>query len=125
MLLFLSNRFSILTDTGGLVHVEDMIKKILSIDKLARDAKNRMQRENVTWEETKKARKKEIREDYLKRAYERIEHNSLLEKESAERIINEAKAKTEEKLKELNKISEEKEEFWVNEIVKRSLMSEG
>ncbi len=102
-----------------------MIKKILSIDKLARDAKNKMQRENVTWEETKKARKKEIREDYLKRAYERIEHNSLLEKESAERIINEAKARTEEKLKELSKISKEKEEFWVNEIVKRSLMSEG
>ena len=105
------------------MYVEDMIERILSIDKLAREAKSEIQKENVTLEEEIKERKKEIREDYLKRAYERVRENSSLEEKSSAEIIAQSEERTNKKLRELENISEENIDNWVKEIVNRVLSS--
>lgn len=103
------------------MYVKDMIKRILSVDKLARDTKSSMQKRNVTREEIMKAREKEIREDYLSRAAERVKRNSLLEEENARLIMDKANAETEEKLKKLEELREKNEELWVEKISARVL----
>ncbi len=103
------------------MYVKDMIKRILSVDKLARDTKSSMQKRNVTREEIMKAREKEIREDYLSRAAERVKRNSLLEEENARLIMDKANAETEEKLKKLEELREKNEELWAEKISARVL----
>lgn len=105
------------------MYVEDMIERILSIDKLAREAKSEIQKENVTLEEEIKERKKEIREDYLKRAYERVRENSALEEKSSAEVIAQGEKGTKEKLSELENISKKNMDLWVSEIVSRVLFS--
>ena len=100
-----------------------MIERILNIDKLAREAKSEINKENVTLEEEIKRRKKEIREDYLKRAYERVRENSSLEEKSSAEVIARGEEGTKNKLSELENISKNNIDFWVNEIVGRVLSS--
>ena len=103
--------------------MENMIERILNIDKLAREAKSEINKENVTLEEEIKRRKKEIREDYLKRAYERVRENSSLEEKSSAEVIARGEEGTKNKLSELENISKNNIDFWVNEIVGRVLSS--
>jgi len=100
-----------------------MIERILNIDKVAREAKSEINKENVTLEEEIKKRKKEIREDYLKRAYERVRENSGLEEKSSAEVIARGEEDTKKKLSELENISKNNIDFWVNEIVGRVLSS--
>ena len=101
--------------------MKDMINRILSVDKAAREAKDKIQKENITLEEEINQRKQEIRSDYLKRAKERVEHNRILEEESSEGKIFNIRKSTEEKLKILEKIFDDNKDAWSREIAKRAL----
>lgn len=101
--------------------MKDMINRILSVDKAAREAKDRIQKENITLEEEINQRKQEIRSDYLKRAKERVEHNRKLEEESSKAKIFRIQESTEDKLKILEKIFDDNKDAWSREIAKRAL----
>ena len=101
--------------------MKDMINRILSVDKTAREAKDKIQKENVTLEEEISQRKNEIRSDYLERAKERVEHNRKLEEEAAKSKIVKVQNSTAERLKKLEKMFEDNKDIWAKKIVERVL----
>ena len=99
-----------------------MIRRILSVDRLARETSKDIQKENVSLEDEIRLRKKEIREDYLERAYKRIAINKENEEVACAKTIDEITVNTEEKLRQMNEYAEKKIEFWADKIVEQVLL---
>ncbi len=101
--------------------MKDMIQKIVEMDKKAQklDKKNKSQKENLEKEIREITEK--IYQDHMAQAKETAEINKAeIEKEAEEKWVADEKARA-IVMENLNKDFEEKEEQWVEAIVKRVL----
>ena len=101
--------------------MEEMIKKIIEIDRHAREITEAATAEKLQAEKDISKRKIQLREEYLQRASERLKLLEDQHREITEEAFNENKKKYSEaalKLEELNKANHEK---WVDELVRLSL----
>lgn len=101
--------------------MRDMIAKIIEMDKTARDLTQRAQKDKINLENEIKAKKNEIRTEYLERARKRLAINETTERRLAEeqktKIISNCKNISEA----MDKAYEQNCGIWVNSIVKNVL----
>lgn len=101
--------------------MNDMVSRIIEMDKAAREITQKVKNEKLSLEKEIKELKKKIRSDYLERARKRIEVNRETEKKFADEkivAIENDKNKTIQKLKKQHKDNCEK---LVDTIVNRVL----
>lgn len=101
--------------------MQDMLKKIIEMDEKARQMKEEAQLEKAATEKEIEDIKHKIYNDYIERAKERIEKNSQIDRESAEKSWEITKAKHKSVLIELEAMYDQNHENWVEEIVNRVL----
>lgn len=99
--------------------MEDMIKKIVDIDKNARTLNDETQRENIDIVEQIAQRRKEIQEEYLSRARRRIELIREEEQAKADAILQTSKTSFARKSEALKKIYKENGDKWADTIFDR------
>lgn len=101
--------------------MRDMIAKIIEMDKTARDLTQRAQKDKINLENEIKAKKNEIRTEYLERARKRLAINETTERRLAEeqktKIISNCKNISEA----MDKAYEQNCGIWVSNIVKNVL----
>lgn len=99
--------------------MEDMISKIVDMDKKARDLTKEAQQSKVDYEKQIIQKKEKIKTDFLERAKERVKIN----KQTAQKKADEQLVLIEEKnaaiIDTLDKTYAEHKDEWVNEIVAR------
>ncbi len=101
--------------------MEDMIKRIVDMDKKAREITEAAQREKLNLETTISQRSNELREEYLALARRRIRINRELENVVLEQEWQKTKASYDQQLAAMNAAYETNGEEWVNTLVERVL----
>ncbi len=99
--------------------MEDMIAKIIEMDKKARDMTDAAQKNKLDYENQIIATKENIKNDYLERAKKRIAINEESAKKravSSLRLVEEQDSKT---IENLNRTYAQNGDKWVDEIVSR------
>lgn len=99
--------------------MEDMISKIIDMDKKARDMTNEAVQSKINYEKEIIRTKEKIKNDYLERANERIKINTQAAQKSADEKLAAIEKKNEALTAELNQSCSQNKEKWVNEIVER------
>lgn len=99
--------------------MEDMISKIVEMDKKARDITAEAQKSKIDYEKQIILTKEKIKNDYLERAVKRVEINRQTAQEKADRELKIIQAKNAEIIEKLDKTYSEKGDKWVDEIVAR------
>lgn len=101
--------------------MQNLMKQIVEMDKEARQITDTAQQEKVDSEKEVAKRREQIRSEYLEKARKQIALNEPKEREAAEAAWNEKRMKSDELLKKLDRLYQEKGDVWVAEIVKRVL----
>lgn len=101
--------------------MEDMIAKILDMDRKARDMTNAAQQSKIDYEKEIIRTKEKIKTDYIEKANERIRINTQAAQKSADEKLAGIEEKNEAVIRSLEKADAENHEKWVNEIVSRVL----
>lgn len=99
--------------------MEDMIAKIIDMDKKARDLTDEAQRSKISYEQEILKKKEKIKNDYLSRAKERIEINKQTAQKKADEQLAEIEKKNNSIIEKLDISYKENGDKWVDEIVKR------
>lgn len=99
--------------------MEDMISKIIDMDKKARDMTNEAVQSKINYEKEIIRTKEKIKNDYLERANERIKINTQAAQKSADEKLAAIEKKNEALTAELDLSYSQNKEKWVNEIVDR------
>lgn len=99
--------------------MEDMISKIVEMDKKARDMTAEAQKSKIDYEQQIIQTKEKIKNDFLERALKRIEINSQTAKKQADKQLEVIKEKNAAIIENLDKIYSEKGNAWVDKIVSR------
>ena len=99
--------------------MENMIAKIIDMDKKARDLTDEAQRSKISYENEILKKKEKIKNDYLDRAKERIEINKQTAQKKADTQLKEIEEKNDSVIRKLNSSYSENGDKWVDEIVKR------
>ncbi len=99
--------------------MEDMISKILDMDKKARDLTDEAQRSKIDFEKDILQKKEQIKNDYLNRAKERIEINKATAQKKADEQLEVIEKRNSTVIRRLDSTYEENGDKWVNEIVAR------
>ena len=99
--------------------MEDMISKILDMDKKARDLTDEAQRSKIDFEKDILQKKEQIKNDYLNRAKERIEINKATAQKKADEQLEVIEKRNSTVIRWLDSTYEENGDKWVNEIVAR------
>ena len=99
--------------------MEDMISKILDMDKKARDLTDEAQRSKIDFEKDILQKKEQIKNDYLNRAKERIEINKATAQKKADEQLEVIEKRNSTVILRLDTTYEENGDKWVNEIVAR------
>lgn len=99
--------------------MEDMISKIIDMDKKARDMTNEAVQSKINYEKEIIRTKEKIKNDYLERANERIKINTQAAQKSADEKLAAIEKKNEALTAELDRSYSQNKEKWVNEIVDR------
>lgn len=105
----------------GEFFVQDMIEKIVEMDKAARKITQKVREKKLGLEQEIKELKKNIRDGYLERARRRIEINRETEQKLANEKIELINANEKGLLKKLDECYKEKGTEWVETIVKNVL----
>lgn len=101
--------------------MEEMIKRIIDMDKKAREITDSAQEEKLHSEQEIAQRAAQLREDYLDRARRRIQINAETEKALAEQRWERRKQKYAQQKADLERTYEVKHQEWVDQIVKNIL----
>ena len=101
--------------------MQNMVKEIVDMDRRAREITEAAQQEKINSEKEVAAKREEIREDYLKRARERIALNEPKEREAAENAWKLVQARQNEISAQLDAQDAEKAARWAQEWAKRVL----
>ena len=99
--------------------MKDMISKIIDMDQKARELTAEAQKGKVDAGQEVALMKEKIREDYLKRARERIKMNQKTEKRAADEEWKLISKKHKQIIENLNNIYSKKCDEWINKIVQR------
>ena len=99
--------------------MEDMISKILDMDKKARDLTDAAVQSKVNYENEIIHTKEKIKNDYIERANERIKINTRLAQKTADEKLAALEEKNAAIIDHLDKENKENRDRWVNEIVQR------
>lgn len=101
--------------------MRDMIAKIIEMDKTARDLTQRAQKDKINLENEIKAKKNEIRTEYLERARKRLAINETTERRLAEEQKTKIMLSCKKIYKKMGETYEQNCEIWVRIIVKNVL----
>lgn len=101
--------------------MEDMIKRIIDMDKKAREITDSAQKEKLQSEQEIARRALQLREEYLERARRRIQINAETEKALAEQKWARRKQKYAQQREHLEQTFQSKRTEWVDQIVKNVL----
>ncbi len=99
--------------------MEDMIAKIIDMDKKARDLTDEAQRSKISYEQEILRTKEKIKNDYLSRAKERIEINRQTAQKKADEQLKTIEQKNDTIVRKLDSCYSENGDKWVDEIVRR------
>lgn len=99
--------------------MEDMIAKIVDMDKKARSLNSEMQKSKVNCDQEISEIREKIREEYLEQARERIEMNREIENKNTDIAFEEIKGKYSKISDNIDSIYKKNFENWVDTIVKR------
>lgn len=101
--------------------MDDMVSRIIEMDKAAREITQKVKNERLTLEKEIKELKKKIRSEYLERARKRIETNKKNEQKLANEKIEAIKAEKTRIMQRLQKQYDESCDDLTNSIVRRVL----
>lgn len=101
--------------------MQDMIERIVEMDKAARAMTRQVKNEKLSLAQEVKDLKESIREDYLTRARKRIELNRETEQKLADERIEKVKSDEINIAKSLDENYDKSHEAWVETIVKHVL----
>ncbi|MGN0470318.1 MAG: hypothetical protein ACI4GV_05325 [Acutalibacteraceae bacterium] len=104
---------------GGVFFMEDMISKIVDMDKKARDITAEAQKSKIDYEHQIIQTKEKIKNDYLERAVERVKINQQTAQKRADEALKVIQSKNAAIIDNLEKTYSEKSDSWVDEIVSR------
>lgn len=104
---------------GGVLSLEDMIKKIVEIDEQAQELTDEVQQENVDMVKKVAEQREKLRDEYLTRARKRIDIIKQENQKKAENMLSEAQQKFEKKSAQLDSIYKENNNKWVDAIFNR------
>lgn len=99
--------------------MENMIAKIIEMDKKARDLTDEAQKSKISYENEILKTKEKIKNDYLARAKDRIEINKQTAQKKANARLSEIEEKNSILIKKLDSSYSENGDKWVDEIVQR------
>lgn len=99
--------------------MEDMISKIVEMDKKARDITAEAQKSKIDYEHQIIQTKEKIKNDYLERAVQRVEINRQTAQKKADNELKVIQAKHAAIIENLDKTYSENSDRWVDEIVSR------
>ena len=97
--------------------MEEMIKRIIDMDKKAREITEAAQREKLDSEKEIAENAKKLREEYLEKARRRIQVNAETERTLAEQEWRRQKAKYDKQREDLEASYGAHHEEWVKQIV--------
>ena len=103
--------------------MQTLVKAIVDMDRRAREITEAAQQEKINSEKEVAAKREEIREDYLKRARERIALNEPKEREAAENAWKLVQARQNEIAAQLDAQYAENADRWAQELAKRVLQA--
>lgn len=101
--------------------MEEMIKRIVDMDKKAREITEAAEHEKLESEKTIAAKVDQIREEYLTRARRRIRINKEQENVVMEQEWAKTKVRYDQQIEHMNELYEHHGEEWVKAIVERVL----
>ena len=99
--------------------MEEMIAKIVEMDKKAREMNEKAQKTKLSYENEVLLTKEKIKTDYLERANKRISINQQTAQKRADEKLAAINAKNQAVSESLEKAYAENGDKWVNEIVSR------
>lgn len=99
--------------------MEDMISKIIEMDKKARDMTDAAKKSKIDHEQQIIQTREKIKNDYLERAKKRIAVNQQTAKKKADEELKLIEKRNEEVIKALESSYQENGDSWVEEIVRR------
>ena len=99
--------------------MEDMIAKIVEMDKKARELNEKAQKTKIDYEHQVVIKKETIKNDYLERAKKRIAINQQTAQKRADERLAVIKAKNQSVSEKLEKSYADNGDKWVDEIVSR------
>lgn len=97
--------------------MEDMIRRIVDMDKKAREITEAAEREKIESEKEINEKAAQLREDYLSRARQRIQVNRETERKIAEREWEKTRTRYDEELRRMDALYAERGDEWVQAIV--------
>ena len=97
--------------------MQDMIKRIVDMDKKARAITEAAEKEKAESENEIQEKAARLREDYLAQARRRIQVNRELEQQMAEQEWAKAKARYDEQRTQMDALYAERGDEWVRRIV--------
>ena len=101
--------------------MQDLLKKIIKMDEEARKIEQQAKSEKIKSEEEIEALREQIYNDYIVRARDRVEKNIAIDRQNAEKQLEEYQKKTDDAKSEMERQYQQKHDAWVNEIVDRAL----
>ncbi|MBQ5563133.1 MAG: hypothetical protein IIT39_07085 [Clostridia bacterium] len=99
--------------------MEDMIAKIVEMDKKARELNEKAQKTKIDYEHQVVIKKETIKNDYLERAKKRIAINQQTAQKRADEKLAGIQAKNQAVSEKLEKLYADNGDKWVDEIVSR------
>lgn len=99
--------------------MEDMIQKIVEMDKKARDITAEAQKSKIDYEHEIIRTKEKIKNDFLERAQKRVEINSRVARQKADDEIKVIRSRYSDLTEKLDNNYSENGDKWVDEIVSR------
>ncbi|MGN0536836.1 MAG: hypothetical protein ACI4M3_02530 [Acutalibacteraceae bacterium] len=99
--------------------MEDMVSKIVEMDKKARDLTAEAQKSKVDYEQDVVVTKEKIKNDFIERALARIKINEQTERENAKKKLEQIEQKNAAIAQNLEKRYADYADAWVEEIVSR------
>ena len=101
--------------------MQDLLKKIISMDEQARKAEQEAKAEKIKSEEEIEALKEQIYNDYIVRARERVEKNIAVDRAHAEEKLEAYQKQVDDAKADMQKLYDEKHDQWVDVIVSRTI----
>ena len=114
MLVFLS-----VIKLGGVLSLEDMIAKIVEMDKKARDMTAEAQKDKLDFENKVIEKKESIKSEYLERAKKRIAINQESAQKRSDAELKLVEERNNEIIARLDSAYDQNCDKWVDEIVAR------
>ena len=99
--------------------MEDMISKIVDMDKKARDITDEAQKSKIDYENRIILAREKIKTDFLERAKKRVEINEQTARKKSDEKLRLIEEKNNAILADLDKVYSENCDKWVDEIVAR------